>query len=216
MSARKRAAGRRDAGPGVISSSVFAATTRYFEGYGPSNTRAAVKAALERATLLGLSDIVVASNTGATARAVLAGLAERPLPGVNLVVVTHHVGFREPGGDEMDPAERAGLAAAGARLLTTTHLFGGVERAVTRKYGGLYPGGLIAHTLRMFGEGVKVAVEIAVMALDAGLIPYGRDVVAIGGTGRGADTALVVRPAHARTFFETRVVEVICRPRPGK
>lgn len=189
------------------------AETRYFAGPGLANTEAAVRAALDRARSLDLVDLVVASNTGRTARAVLAELEARPLRGVNLVVVTHHVGFREPGEDEMGATARAELAAAGARLLTTTHLFGGVERAVTRQHGGLYPGGLIASTLRMFGEGVKVAVEIAVMALDAGLVPYGRDVVAVGGTARGADTALVVRPAHARSFFETRVVEIICRPR---
>jgi hypothetical protein len=50
------------------------------------------------------------------------------------------------------------------------------------------------------------------MALGAGLIPYGKDVIAIAGTGAGADTAVVVRPAHSRQFFETRVREVICKP----
>jgi len=210
--------------------------TVYFDTAGPTNTEAAVEAALDRLVALGLSDIVVASNTGATARAVLAGLARRtrkpagardaagrgdPAPvdapgveGVNLVVVTHHVGFREPGQDEMGQATRAELSAAGARILTTTHLFAGVERAAMRKWSGIYPGGLIANTLRLFGEGTKVAVEIAVMALDAGLVPYGRDILAIGGTGRGADTALVVRPAHANSFFQTRILEFICRPRP--
>ncbi len=198
----------------ALASGTFGSVTTYFERPGPQNTEEAVAAGLARAKGLGLGDVVVASNTGATARAVLRALAASGPPNVNLVVVTHHVGFHEPGQDEMGEAARAELAAAGARILTTTHLFGGVERAVTRAFGGLYPGGLIANTLRLFGEGTKVAVEIAVMALDAGLIPYGRDILALGGTGRGADTALVVRPAHARVFFETRVVEVVCRPRP--
>lgn len=181
---------------------------------GPGGTEATARAAARRAAELGLADVVVASNTGATARAVLEALREAGVDRPNLVVVTHHIGFRADGEDEMEPAARRELAAAGARLLTTTHLFGGVERAVTRQFGGLYPGGLIAQTLRLFGQGTKVAVEIAVMALDAGMIPHGRDIMAVGGSGRGADTALVVRPAHARSFFDTRVVEVICRPRP--
>lgn len=181
---------------------------------GPGGTEATARAAARRAAELGLADVVVASNTGATARTVLEALREAGVDRPNLVVVTHHIGFRADGEDEMEPAARRELAAAGARLLTTTHLFGGVERAVTRQFGGLYPGGLIAQTLRLFGQGTKVAVEIAVMALDAGMIPHGRDIMAIGGSGRGADTALVVRPAHARAFFDTRVVEVICRPRP--
>ncbi len=194
--------------------------TTYFERPGPENTSAVVEAALARAAEIGLDDIVVASNTGTTARALLAGLRDgrggaRPAR-TNLVVVTHHVGFRSPGEDEMDPAVREELVGAGARLLTTTHLFGGVERAVTNQFGGLYPGALVAWTLRLFGEGLKVAVEIAVMALDAGLVPYGRDILAIGGSGRGADTAVVVRPSHAKTFFETRVVEIVCRPLPER
>jgi len=169
---------------------LYTLKTTYFETPGKDNTEAAVAAALDRARQLGIKDIVAASNTGLTARALLGGMAERKMDDMNLVVVTHHAGFRSPGEDEMGPETREELTRAGARLLTTTHLFGGVERAVTGKFGGLYPGGLIAYTLRMFGQGVKVAVEVAVMALDAGLVPYGRDVMAVGGTGRGADTAL--------------------------
>lgn len=189
--------------------------TVYLQDSGPSGTESAVAAGLARAARLGLGDIVVASSTGATARHVLAALAGVS-PRVNLVVVSHHVGFHEPGQDEMSPQTRLDLEAGGARILTTTHLLGGVERAVSRQYGGLYPGGIIAGALRLFGEGTKVAVEIAVMALDAGLIPFGRDVLSLGGAGRGADTALVVRPSHARSFFETRVVEIVCRPYPKR
>lgn len=50
------------------------------------------------------------------------------------------------------------------------------------------------------------------MALDAGLIPFGEDVIALGGTGRGVDTAMILRPAHSQKFFETRVREVLCKP----
>jgi hypothetical protein len=65
----------------------------------------------------------------------------------------------------------------------------------------------------MFSQGVKVALEIATMALDAGLIPYGEPVIAVGGSGGGADSAVVVLPSHAKTFFETQVLELICKPR---
>ncbi len=195
-------------------SSTFAGTTIYFEPHGPVNTEAALDAAFGRAAALGLTDIVVASNQGVTAKAAVARLGR--IPGLNLVIVTHHVGFHEPGHDEMDQATRAELAAAGAKILTTTHLFGGVERGVVKKFGGQYPGVLIANTLRLFGEGTKVAVEIACMALDSGFVPYGHDVVAVGGTGRGADTVLVVRPSHSGTFFETRIVETVCRPLPRR
>jgi hypothetical protein len=68
-------------------------------------------------------------------------------------------------------------------------------------------------SLRILGQGFKVCVEISSMALDAGLIPYGIEVITVGGTGRGADTATVVLPAHSNQFFETKVKEIICKPR---
>jgi hypothetical protein len=61
-------------------------------------------------------------------------------------------------------------------------------------------------------EGTKVCLEITVMAADAGLISADRPVVAIAGTGKGADTALVVQPAHSNSFFDLYVREVIAKP----
>lgn len=96
---------------------------------------------------------------------------------------THHVGFSAPGHDEMPESVRQELRAAGASVLTTTHLFANVERAAANKFGGIYVGGIISEALRLFGQGTKVCVEIAVMALDAGLMPYGQEVIAVGGQG---------------------------------
>lgn len=176
-----------------------------FERPGRENTQAAIDAAVKRAEELGLRHIVISSNTGESVR---------PLLGrdVNVVCVTHQVGFRRPGEDEMTSRTREEFAKAGVKVLTTTHLFSGIERAVQGKYGGLYPGGIVANALRLFGEGMKVCVEIAVMALDAGLIPYNEKVIAIGGTGRGVDTAIVLTPAHSRQFFDTKIHEIICKP----
>jgi len=183
---------------------------------GRTNTPETARLALKRARELGLKHLVAASNTGYTLKEILDHKAEIwPDGALNLVGVTHHSGFREPGQDEMDAQVRGELGTQGVRLLTTTHLFGNVERAVTRKWGGLYPGGLISATLRMFGQGMKVCLEVATMALDAGLVPYGEEIVALGGTGQGADTAVVIRPAHSHSFFEGAVLEIICRPRGG-
>jgi hypothetical protein len=71
---------------------------------------------------------------------------------------------------------------------------------------------IIAYTLRIFGQGTKVAVEIALMAADAGLVRTDEDVISIGGTGKGVDTALVLRPATSSHLFDLRVREVICKP----
>jgi hypothetical protein len=92
-------------------------------------------------------------------------------------------------------------------------LFANIERAITSKFGGLYPGGIVSATLRCFGQGTKVCFEIIGMAVDAGMVPPGQEVVVIGGSGGGADTALVMKPEHAKSFFDTQVLEVICKPR---
>lgn len=174
-----------------------------------SRTRATLKAALERARELRIRHLVVASTSGRTALE----LAKMLSPHFEAVCVTHHVGFREFGRNELPDSVENKLAASGIPVLRTTHLFGGVERAIRLKFGGLGPAETIAFTYRTLGEGTKVAVEIAVMALDTGLIPYGKDVIAVAGTGSGADTAIVIRPAHSRQFFDTRVREIVVKPR---
>lgn len=178
----------------------------YFSEKGPANTAQVATLVCQRARELGIKHVVIASNTGETARPFLG-------QGFQVTIVTHHVGFREPGGDEMPAAVREELIAKGVQILTTTHLLGGVERAISNKFSGLYPAGIVAATLRCFGAGTKVAFEIASMALDSGLIPFGDEIIAVGGSGRGADTALVMKPAHAKDFFDTAVLEVICKPR---
>lgn len=180
-----------------------------FDKPGRENTEQALAIAVESARARGLEHIVVASNTGSTVRK----LCELECDNLKVVCVTHHVGFREPGLDEMGQETRRELAKLGVELLTTTHALAGVERALRLKLGGIGPAETIAGALRMFGQGVKVCVEIAIMALDAGLIPFGVDVVAVGGTGRGADTACIVRSAHSNSVFDTKVVEILCRPR---
>jgi hypothetical protein len=90
---------------------------------------------------------------------------------------------------------------------------GGIGRAVRKKLGTYEVEEIIAYALRIFGEGMKVVAEISVMAADAGLIRTDEEVIAIAGTGRGADTAVVLRPAHAQQFFDLRILEVLCKPR---
>ncbi|MBO8169447.1 MAG: hypothetical protein H0Z35_09725 [Thermoanaerobacteraceae bacterium] len=177
-----------------------------FEKPGPKNTEKVIELAVKRAKELGIEHVVVASTTGRTAEQLIGH-------GLNIVCVSYHVGFREPGKDELTPEMRQKLKDQGVEVLTTTHLMAGLDRAVRFKFGGLYPSEIIANTLRILGQGLKVCVEISGMALDAGLVPYGQEIIAIGGSGKGADTAVVIEPAHSNKFFDTRVKEIICMPR---
>ena len=60
---------------------------------------------------------------------------------------------------------------------------------------------------------MKVCVEIAVMAADAGLVDMNNEIITIGGTGRGADTVAVIRPAHSPHFFDLDIKEILAMPR---
>lgn len=185
--------------------------TVYFDPAGKHNTEAVLKLAKEYAEAEGIRDIVVASTTGETG-----AKAAQMFKGFNVVVVTHHVGFREPGVHELKEKFRQQILEYGAKILTSTHALSSAERAIRKRFGTLQPLELIANALRLFGEGTKVCVEIVVMATDGGLIPVDKDVIAIAGTGRGADTALVIKPANASTFFNLKIRETIAKPRDFK
>jgi hypothetical protein len=181
--------------------------TTYFEAVGETNTEVTLLKAKKRAEELIIKDIVVASTRGGTGVK-----AVEIFKGYNVVVVTHSQGFREQGKQELTENNRVMIETGGGKVLTTGHAFAGVSRAIRRKFNTLGPAELVAHTLRMFGQGMKVVVECAAMAADSGMIPMDRDVISIGGSGRGADTAVVMKPAHISDIFDSYIKEIIAKP----
>jgi hypothetical protein len=181
--------------------------TVYFKGAGDENTETLLKLVKEYVRKEDINDIVIASTSGETG-----AKAAKLLKGHNLVVITHCFGFRELGRSEMQEKYKKQILASGAKIFAGVHALSSVERAIRKSFGGIQPLELIANVLRLMGEGTKVCVEITLMATDAGMITPDRDIVAIGGTGKGADTALRIRPANAATFFDLRIREVIAKP----
>ena len=179
----------------------------YFDHPGKVNTVATLTEAARRGQELGLEEMVLATTSGDTAYKAL-----EHCPGCRITAVTYHCGFKEPFQPVMPEEVRKDLEGKGVRVVTATHALSGVERSVAKKLGGVSPVLLMAATLKIFGQGAKVAVEVAVMAADAGALSGG-DIIAIGGSSKGADTALVIKPAHQSGFFDLRVREVVCKPR---
>lgn len=180
----------------------------YFEEAGSRNTEALLTVANEYAKKEGIKDIVVASTTGNTG-----SKAAETFKGRNVVVVAHAYGFKEMGKSEMKRQFTKRILANKAKIFTGTHALSSAERAVRKDFGTIQPLELIANVLRRMGEGTKVCVEITLMAADAGLIPVDRDIIAIAGTGRGADTAIRIHPANSAKFFDLKIREVIAKPR---
>ncbi|MEM2440318.1 MAG: pyruvate kinase alpha/beta domain-containing protein [Candidatus Bathyarchaeia archaeon] len=179
----------------------------YFHSAGKQNTEALLGFVKEYVEREGVKDIVVASTTGETG-----AKASKIFKGYNVVVVTHCFGFQKPGESELKEEFKKEILQNGAKIFTGTHALSSVERAIRKDFGTLAHLELIAHTLRLMGEGTKVCVEVTLMAADAGLIPVDRDIVAVAGTSRGADTALRIKPANTGMFFDLRIKEVIAKP----
>jgi len=187
-----------------------AAQTVYFRTVGPENTQQTLELAYSRAQELGLTTILVATTSGATAVQ-----AAQLFEGCDVIAVTHSAGFGEPDGQELTPEHRATLEQLGARILTCQHAFGGVGRAIRKQLATYQIDEIIATTLRLFGQGMKVAAEIALMAADAGVVSTRKPVLVIAGTGKGADTAVILQPANAQSFFDLKILEWICLPSPS-
>jgi len=193
--------------------------TVYFLEAGLKNTAEVLRIVKERADELGIKNIVVASTTGETGVE-----ASKVFKGRNLVVVTLQTGWRSIGetrpldvrGPNVQPLteeNKKKIIENGGRILTCVSPFGGVGEAVKRKFDTIHFGEIAADTLRVFGHGLKVACEVAMMAADAGLIRTDEDAISIGGTTRGADAAILVRPVNSFQFFNLKVKEILCRPR---
>lgn len=181
----------------------------YFENPGIENTDKVVELVKKRKEELGIDYIVIASATGSSG----VKLA-RKIDNAHIVNVTHHAGFK--GGDDLEitAENRKELKDMNVQIYAGSHALSGVGRGISNKFKGVTPVEVIAETLRMFSQGVKVCVEISIMAADGGLLPTDSEIIAIGGTGTGVDTAVVLKAAHQGNFFDLRIHEIIAMPRP--
>ncbi|MBM3212783.1 hypothetical protein FJZ33_11225 [Candidatus Poribacteria bacterium] len=182
----------------------------YFQQPGEKNTEKTIELAVKRCSELGIRYVVVATSTGTTAIKVAQEFKNQD---VEIIAVTLHAGiwnkYVPPDPEKVRQAEQMGV-----KFLTCTHsLMGNVGTSIMEKFGGINLTDLIAHTYYTFSQGTKVAVEIVIMAADAGLIPVDQEVTSIAGTDTGADTALVIKPVYCTDFFSLRIREIIAKPR---
>ena len=174
----------------------------YFEKPGKENTGEVIRLVLDRAKLRNISRIVVASTRGNTAKSFSEGVEGND---INLVVVPWQFGFK---GDEHPfPPElvnelrgRKHLVHFGTMLFHTTDLY------------GMNAPQAMANLLRVFGQGTKVCIEIIMMACDGGCIGIGEKVIAVAGSGSGADTAVLATAAPSTKIASLRIHEIICKP----
>jgi hypothetical protein len=179
----------------------------YYEKPGPANTADTLRLARERAGELGVRHLLVASTHGGTA---LRAADLFTGSGIEVIAVSICAAFDDMGWT-ITAAERGKLEGRGIRVLTSAHALGD---GISEGFNGEHTvGSIVASTLRWFSQGMKVAVEISLMAVEAGLVPAGKELISVAGTNDGADTAIVVAPSFARKVKEMSVREILCKPR---
>ena len=184
----------------------------YFETGGPHNTEKALEIAKKYADQFDIKDIIMASTTGTTAERSLECFDPNDY---NLVVITHSYYFVGANVRQEFPEDKmTELKNKGLRFFIGTHAFAGPERSMRMSLKHWGPVELMAKYLRTnFSQGMKVCMEIAIMAVDAGLIKdLERDIICIGGTGRGADTVCIIKPAPTSLFDKLRIKMILCKP----
>jgi hypothetical protein len=181
----------------------------YFEKKGAVNTDKTIDIALQCCDERKIRKIVVASSTGKTALKVVA----KAKPSLEVIAVTYSAGSRFREEVEEFNRNRRALEEKKVGIVRGLHALSATERGFENKYkNGLLPLNIVADTLRMFSQGMKVCVEVGIMAGEHGFISPDEDIVAIGGTGHGADTAVVMRAAYAASMFDTKIKAVLCMP----
>ena len=183
----------------------------YFEEQGNDYTDDLIKAVKDKLESSGdIKRILIASSTGESALKLYASLDDDDIEIIN---VTHHMGFKEDNVADISDEMIKKLEDVGIKTYIGAHAFSGAARGVTNKYGGFSPLDVVADTLRMFSHGIKVSAEISIMAADAGLVPVGEKIIAIGGRGHGVDTAVILTPVNAKNLFDLKFHEIIAMPK---
>jgi hypothetical protein len=184
----------------------------YFKHPGVENTDDIVEIVHERLKEGDVKNVVVASSRGGTGLKFARKMAKE----TNLVIVSSHPGSSSPGVWNFDLNALKELESLGCKVVRQSHILSGLERSFSNKFSGVSHSEALAEALRsLFGVGMKVAIECAIMAADSGAIPI-KKTIAVGGTssekGQGADCAIVVWPSHCNNFFDFRVLEILAKP----
>jgi hypothetical protein len=189
-------------------------TITYLDKAGPKECPRCLAATVERARELKIKHAVVATTSGRTALE-LARAFEKAKVKCKVVGVGYAQNYADRWG-HLDARTVKAAEKLGVEFVRGGHALGGINSGIQDKFETLAPNKLIANTYYTIGHGFKVAVEVVMMAADACAIPPGKEVMALGGAGKGADTSLVVLSKCSAEFFDLRVREIACMPRSEK
>lgn len=167
---------------------------KYFAEPGPENTDEVIDAVVKRVEMGGISKVVVASTSGRTGVKFAKALRNK----AQVIAVSH---------EKMDPELKEEIGKLGGIADDGTHL-------------PLHGRGMdkVRDAFYTLGQGFKVALEVILIATDRKLVKPYEDVIGVGGSDVGADTAVVARATPTDEIFSSdksrrlEVREIICMP----
>lgn len=176
--------------------------TVYFDKGGPDHTQATIEAAKRRAMELEPKPaaVIVASTSGKTGSAAARAFEST---GVRVLVVPFQAGTEA--GEKHGVADRT--------LKEQCERLGGTFIPDTPAYVFLdttHPD--IVAAWRVVSQGFKVALQVAAICVDLDLVEAGTDVIALGGSGKGADTAVLLTAQSTENALKMNVKEIIAMP----
>ena len=188
----------------------------YFDEPGEGNTQLVIEAVSQRLEASGVNKVIVASTSGETAAKFAANLKGK----AELICVSGGPSRRE-GGEEWPSLKqelRQDMERLGVAIIDRAPYVFHSSVLEAAEGAGAFPERLVKETLYCFGQGMKVAVEVALMAVSSGYVAPFQDVIAVGGSGTGADTAIVLRATYPAALFDKdpskkmEIKEIIAMP----
>ncbi len=187
----------------------------YFDEPGEQNTEQVVEAVVRRVEAGGIGNVVVASTSGETA--IKFALA---LKGKGEVICVSEAPYRREWGEEWPCLKhKEELESIGVAVIDRVPYVFHDSVLEDGRWQSAFPERLIKETLYCFGQGLKVAVEVALLAVSCGYIAPYEEVIGVGGSMSGADTAIVLRATYPATIFakdpakRLEIREIIAMPR---
>ncbi|MEM2902406.1 MAG: pyruvate kinase alpha/beta domain-containing protein [Candidatus Bathyarchaeia archaeon] len=193
----------------------------YFDEPGKENTEHVVEAVVKRVEETGIRDVVVASTSGETALRFAKALRGK----AKVYCVTESPYRRELElGDWpcLKPELRKELVSLGVVVIDNVLYPFHSSVMDGSRWNTVFPDLIVKEVLYSFSQGIKVAVEVVLAAVSYGYLEPYKDVIGVGGTGEGADSAAIIRGTYPGLLFSKdegkrlEIREIIAMPRRKK
>ena len=172
----------------------------YFDEPGEENTKLVIEAVSQRLEVGGIRTVIVASTSGETAVEFAHSLKGK----ADLICVSE-APYRREWGEEwpcMKQKFKQELEGLGANIIDNAPYIFHNSVLEAARWPGAFPERLVKETLYSFGQGMKVAVEVALTGVSCGYVTPYEDVIGVGGSSKGSDTAIVLRATYPASLFD--------------